>query len=138
MKYSKAIEWLGNYDLLSNGMRSEREYGLMGYLPYMVVPFYPLFQERGSQKVERPKVDWEVRRMYASEEMTMLISFAELYQDEGARGDLQILLEMPQECLRTGSWMFQAPHERTDPTARVVPIYQPYHFPTVTPCKWLS
>jgi len=25
----------------------------------MVVPFYPLFQERGAQKVERPKADWE-------------------------------------------------------------------------------
>lgn len=60
VKYSKAIEWLGNYDLLSNGMRSEREYGLMNYLPYMLVPFYPLFQERGTQKVERPKADWEV------------------------------------------------------------------------------
>ncbi|KAF9651533.1 P-loop containing nucleoside triphosphate hydrolase protein [Thelephora ganbajun] len=59
VKYSKAIEWLGNYDLLSNGMRSEREYGLMNYLPYMIVPFYPLFQERGAQKVERPKADWE-------------------------------------------------------------------------------
>ena len=66
VKYSKAIEWLGNYDLLSNGMRSEREYGLMGYLPYMVVPFYPLFQERGAQKVERPKADWEVRQLYTS------------------------------------------------------------------------
>lgn len=63
VKYSKAIGWLGNYDLLSNGMRSEREYGLMSYLPYMVVPFYPLFQERGAQKVERPKADWEVRHL---------------------------------------------------------------------------
>lgn len=63
VKYSKAIGWLGNYDLLSNGMRSEREYGLMGYLPYMIVPFYPLFQERGAQKVERPKADWEVRHL---------------------------------------------------------------------------
>jgi len=73
VKYSKAIEWLGNYDLLSNGMRSEREYGLMGYLPYMVVPFYPLFQERGAQKVERPKADWEVRDLYTSaNEVTVL------------------------------------------------------------------
>jgi len=63
VKYSKAIEWLGNYDLLSNGMRSEREYALMNYLPYMIVPFYPLFQERGGQKVERPKADWEVWRL---------------------------------------------------------------------------
>jgi len=75
VKYSKAIEWLGNYDLLSNGMRSEREYGLMGYLPYMVVPFYPLFQERGAQKVERPKADWEVRDLCTSvKEVTVLTS----------------------------------------------------------------
>jgi len=72
VKYSKAIEWLGNYDLLSNGMRSEREYGLMGYLPYMVVPFYPLFQERGAQKVERPKADWEVGH-FRAREVTVLI-----------------------------------------------------------------
>jgi len=40
-KYSKAIEWLGSYDLLYSGMRSEREYGLMNCLSYMIVPFYP-------------------------------------------------------------------------------------------------
>ena len=73
VKYSKAIEWLGNYDLLSSGMRSEREYGLMSYLPYMVVPFYPLFQERGAQKVERPKADWEVWYLYTRfEKVTVL------------------------------------------------------------------
>jgi chromosome transmission fidelity protein 18 len=44
-------------------MRSEREYTLLQYLPYTLVPFYPLFQERGAQKVERPKADWEVRLM---------------------------------------------------------------------------
>ena len=55
-------------------MRSEREYGLMNYLPYMVVPFYPLFQERGAQKVERPKADWEVRHLYIrGEEAGVLI-----------------------------------------------------------------
>ena len=36
----------------------------MTYLPYMVVPFYPLFQERGAHKVERPKADWEVWRSF--------------------------------------------------------------------------
>lgn len=41
-------------------MRSEREYTLLQYLPYTLVPFYPLFQERGAEKVERPKADWEV------------------------------------------------------------------------------
>ena len=96
VKYSKAVEWLGNYDLLSNGMRSEREYGLIGYLPYMIVPFYPLFQERGAQKVERPKADWEVWDLYTRvKEMKALINSAELYQDQGTRRDLRDLVEMP-------------------------------------------
>ena len=63
MKCSKTIEWFGNYDLLSNGMRTERECELMNYLPYMIISFYPLFQERGARKVERPKTDWEVRHL---------------------------------------------------------------------------
>ena len=41
-------------------MRSEREWALLQYLPFMLVPLYPLFQERGNPKVERPKADWEV------------------------------------------------------------------------------
>lgn len=59
--YLKANEWLSSYDLLSGEMRSEREYSSLQYLSYMLVPFYPLFQERGAVKVERPKADWEVR-----------------------------------------------------------------------------
>ncbi|THG93472.1 hypothetical protein EW026_g7776 [Hermanssonia centrifuga] len=58
-RYLKAGEWLSTYDLMSGEMRTEREYTLMQYLPYMLVPFYPVFQERGAQKVERPKADWE-------------------------------------------------------------------------------
>lgn len=41
-------------------MRSDRDYGLMPYLSYLLVPFFPLFQERGAARVERPKADWEV------------------------------------------------------------------------------
>ncbi|KAJ3550684.1 hypothetical protein NM688_g5019 [Phlebia brevispora] len=58
-RYLKANEWLSIYDLMSGEMRSEREYALMEYLPFTLVPFYPLFQERGASKVERPKADWE-------------------------------------------------------------------------------
>ena len=49
------------FDTLSGTMRTEREYALMPYLPYTIVPFYPLFAERGGPRVERPKADWEVR-----------------------------------------------------------------------------
>lgn len=41
-------------------MRAEREYALIPYLAYPLVAFFPLFQERGGPKVERPKADWEV------------------------------------------------------------------------------
>jgi chromosome transmission fidelity protein 18 len=36
------------------------EFALSQYLPYTLVPFYPLFQERGGQRVERNQTDWEV------------------------------------------------------------------------------
>ena len=41
-------------------MKNEREYALLPYLSYLIVPFYPLFRERGGERVERPKADWEV------------------------------------------------------------------------------
>ena len=59
-RYIKANEWLVAYDILSGVMRTEREYGVLQYLSYSLVPFFPLFQERGGPRVERPKADWEV------------------------------------------------------------------------------
>ncbi|KAI0256885.1 P-loop containing nucleoside triphosphate hydrolase protein [Lactifluus subvellereus] len=58
-RYKKANEWLVAYDVLSGSMRAEREYGVLQYLSYALVPFFPLFQERGGPRVERPKADWE-------------------------------------------------------------------------------
>lgn len=49
---------------MSGEMRTEREYAMLQYLPYTLVSFYPLFQERGAPKVERPKADWEVRSTF--------------------------------------------------------------------------
>ena len=59
-RYMKANEWLVAYDSLSSGMYTEREFGVQQYLSYALVPFFPLFQERGGPRVERPKADWEV------------------------------------------------------------------------------
>jgi chromosome transmission fidelity protein 18 len=59
-RYMKANEWLVTYDVLSGTMYTEREYGVHQYLSYTLVPFSPLFQERGGPRVERPKADWEV------------------------------------------------------------------------------
>lgn len=70
---------------MSGEMRTEREYTLMQYLPYTLVPFYPLFQERGAPKVERPKADWEVRDHLPNIKFSdkQRIRNAELHQDEG-------------------------------------------------------
>ncbi|KAI0672750.1 P-loop containing nucleoside triphosphate hydrolase protein [Trametes maxima] len=58
-RYVKGTEWLCSFDALSGAMRTDREYSLMPYLSYPLVAFYPLFQEHGIQKPERPKADWE-------------------------------------------------------------------------------
>ncbi|KAL5490184.1 CTF18 [Sanghuangporus weigelae] len=58
-RHEAATSWLVAFDSLSTAMRSEREYGLMPYLSYTLVPFFPLFNERGGSKVDRPKADWD-------------------------------------------------------------------------------
>ena len=59
-RYHKANEWLVTFDMFSTARFLEGEFALDYYLPYMLVPFYPLFQERGGLKVERNQTDWEV------------------------------------------------------------------------------
>lgn len=59
-RYLKADDWLVTFDLFSSAMYNAGEFALNQYLPYMLVPFYPLFQERGGPKIERDQADWEV------------------------------------------------------------------------------
>jgi chromosome transmission fidelity protein 18 len=59
-RYEKANEWLVTFDILSTDMYSNGDFALSQYLPYTLVPFYPIFQERGGQRVERSQADWEV------------------------------------------------------------------------------
>lgn len=59
-RYMKANEWLVAYDTLSSGMYVDKEFGVQQCLSYALVPFFPLFQERGGPRLERTKVDWEV------------------------------------------------------------------------------
>ncbi|KAJ7221036.1 P-loop containing nucleoside triphosphate hydrolase protein [Mycena haematopus] len=58
-RYAKATEWLMTFDLLSAAMYSDGDFALSQYLPYTLVAFYPLFKERGGQRVERSQADWE-------------------------------------------------------------------------------
>lgn len=60
-RFEKANDWLGAFDAFSAAMWGDGEFALAPYLPYTLVAFYPLFQERGAPKVERSSDDWEVR-----------------------------------------------------------------------------
>lgn len=41
-------------------MYTDGDFALNQYIPYTLVPFHPLFQERGGLRVERDQADWEV------------------------------------------------------------------------------
>ena len=59
-RHERANEWLATFDTFSSAMYSDGDFALNQYLPYTLVPFYPLFQERGGDKVERNQADWDV------------------------------------------------------------------------------
>ncbi|KAF5389958.1 hypothetical protein D9757_003561 [Collybiopsis confluens] len=58
-RYEKANEWLTTFDTLSSAMYNDGDFALSPYLPYTLVPFFPLFQERGAPKVDRRQEDWD-------------------------------------------------------------------------------
>lgn len=60
-RHEKASEWLVTFDSLSSAMYTDGEFALSQYLPYLLVPFYAIFKERGSPRIERSQTDWEVR-----------------------------------------------------------------------------
>ena len=59
-RHERANEWLVAFDSFSSAMYSDGDFALNQYLPYTLVPFYPLFQERGGDRVERNQADWDV------------------------------------------------------------------------------
>ncbi|KAJ4475828.1 P-loop containing nucleoside triphosphate hydrolase protein [Lentinula lateritia] len=67
-RYEKANEWLMTFDALSTAMYNDGDFALSPYLTYSLVPFYPLFQERGAPKVERGQEDWENLQLTKSNE----------------------------------------------------------------------
>ncbi|KAA1469409.1 hypothetical protein DENSPDRAFT_796002 [Dentipellis sp. KUC8613] len=95
-RYLKANEWLAAYDVLSGAMRAEREYALLPYLSYMLVPFYPLFQERGGARVERPKADWEAyTQMRTNEEVYKSLARAVRTGNGRTTGNYRSLVSEP-------------------------------------------
>ncbi|KAG1891416.1 P-loop containing nucleoside triphosphate hydrolase protein [Suillus subluteus] len=57
--YEKAGEWLTTFDSFSSVMYMDGDFALHTYLSYFLVPFHPLFRERGEKRVERDSSDWD-------------------------------------------------------------------------------
>ncbi|KAG8948253.1 hypothetical protein FRC04_009891 [Tulasnella sp. 424] len=58
-RYLKAQKWLTTFDLFSSTMRTEQEYAVLQYMPYMIVPMHHIFVDSGNPKVGNPRADWE-------------------------------------------------------------------------------
>ncbi|KAF8912069.1 hypothetical protein CPB84DRAFT_1761185 [Gymnopilus junonius] len=67
-RQEQAMEWLSTYDRFTHAMFSDGDFSLNQYLPYTLVPFYPLFQEKGGERVERNQTDWEHLQVTRSNE----------------------------------------------------------------------
>ncbi|KAF5315882.1 hypothetical protein D9611_004969 [Ephemerocybe angulata] len=67
-RHEKAGEWLLTFDLISASMYGDADFSLTHYLPYFLVPFYPLFQERNGERVERNQADWDHLQTFRSNE----------------------------------------------------------------------
>ncbi|KAF8163574.1 P-loop containing nucleoside triphosphate hydrolase protein [Crassisporium funariophilum] len=95
-RHEQANEWLTTYDRFSSAMYSDGEFALLQYLPYTLVPFYPLFQERGGARVERNQADWEHLQLTRSNE-EIYKSFSRCLRTATVRhgGDFRHLVSTP-------------------------------------------
>ncbi|KAF9564421.1 hypothetical protein CPC08DRAFT_660610 [Agrocybe pediades] len=95
-RQEKAMDWLTTFDLFSSAMYSDGEFALHQYLPYTLVPFYPLFSERGGERVERNQADWEHMLLTKSNE-EIFKSFSRCLQNATIRygGDFRHLVSTP-------------------------------------------
>ncbi|KAG6860581.1 hypothetical protein C0995_009630 [Termitomyces sp. Mi166 len=95
-RYEKANEWLVIFDFLSSSMYTNGDFALSPYLSYTLVPFYPLFQERGGTRVERNQDDWENLQLTRSnEEILKTLSHGLRSASTHLRGDFRHLLSTP-------------------------------------------
>lgn len=112
-RYEKANEWLVTFDFLSSSMYTNGDFALSPYLPYTLVPFYPLFQERGGTRVERNQGDWEVRlsfsRLGSMLNESRPSGHAESSTNTIERGDFEDSFAWPAECGYTSGGRLQAP-----------------------------
>ncbi|SCZ92034.1 BZ3500_MvSof-1268-A1-R1_Chr5-3g08294 [Microbotryum saponariae] len=58
-RINEALDWLFLYDRLDGRLRSDRDYELLGYVPYAFAPWYKLFSSHSTIPLEFPKADYE-------------------------------------------------------------------------------
>ncbi|KAF8197572.1 P-loop containing nucleoside triphosphate hydrolase protein [Pholiota molesta] len=95
-RHEKGIQWLTTFDQFSSAMYYDGDFALIQYLPYTLVPFYPLFQERSGEKVERNQADWEHMILTKGNE-EILKTLAKCLRNATIRhgGDFRHLLSYP-------------------------------------------
>lgn len=59
-------------------MYTDGDFALIQYLSYTLVPFYPLFQERSGERVDRNQADWEVRALFSHPDVVGSVTFQHL------------------------------------------------------------
>ena len=79
-------------------MYNNGDFALAPYLPYTLVAFYPLFQERGGPRVERNQADWEVTSHFVCLAMSLQLS-----QNLQLIRANQEILKCLSRCLRSAS-----------------------------------
>ncbi|KAG6832058.1 hypothetical protein H0H92_005480 [Tricholoma furcatifolium] len=95
-RYEKANDWLVTFDTFSAGMYTTGDFAMSPYLPYTLVPFYPLFQERGGERVERNQADWEnLQLTRQNEEILKTLSSCLRRASTFTGGDFRHLLSSP-------------------------------------------
>lgn len=135
-RYLKANEWLASYDMFSGEMWTEREFALAEYIPFMLVGFYPLFQERGRPKLERPKATWDVSHQVPVELciriLTRLCRTAPCDNHSESRY-LCVTCAVRALGRVKVPWRLQTPRQRSSPSTRSSSIPKPHHFPSIKP-----
>ena len=58
---NRALDWVGAFDGFQGAIQRHQTYELLAYVPYAIVPWYPLFAHVANRRLDWPKADYEVR-----------------------------------------------------------------------------
>jgi len=122
-RYEQANEWLLSFDTFSGTMYNNGDFAVASYLPYTLVPFYPLFQERGGPRVERNQADWEVTPPFCMS-CDVLTAFTEPPTHTCQSRNSKMSIAVPKKCQHTPQRRLQTLVEHSRPSVGIRAIYQ--------------